>query len=122
MSVIYCTIPHFAAALARRDHPEWEGGPLVLIGPGTGVAPLRAFLQHRSLQRAKGLPHAPHAPPHAQAEPVPPPSRDLLFFGCQSPEDDLYANELDSMPDLDIIRAYMSDPVEPTFVQHHVFA
>ena len=33
MSVLYCTIPHFAAALARRDHPEWEGEPLVLIGP-----------------------------------------------------------------------------------------
>ena len=33
MSVLYCTIPHFAAVLARRDHPEWEGGPLVLVGP-----------------------------------------------------------------------------------------
>jgi protein ImuB len=33
MSVLYCTIPHFAAALARRDHPELAGGPLVLIGP-----------------------------------------------------------------------------------------
>jgi nucleotidyltransferase/DNA polymerase involved in DNA repair len=33
MSVLYCTIPHFAAALARRDHPEWEAGPLVLVGP-----------------------------------------------------------------------------------------
>jgi protein ImuB len=33
MSVLYCTIPHFAAALARRDHPEWPGGPLVLVGP-----------------------------------------------------------------------------------------
>jgi len=33
MSVLYCTIPHFAAVLARRDHPEWEGRPLVLVGP-----------------------------------------------------------------------------------------
>jgi nucleotidyltransferase/DNA polymerase involved in DNA repair len=33
MSVLYCTIPHFAAALARRDHPELVGCPLVLIGP-----------------------------------------------------------------------------------------
>ena len=33
MSVLYCTIPHFAVTLARRDHPEWEGGPLVLVGP-----------------------------------------------------------------------------------------
>jgi len=33
MSVLYCTIPHFATALAQRDHPEWAGGPLILIGP-----------------------------------------------------------------------------------------
>ncbi len=33
MSVLYCTIPHFAAALARRDHPEETGKPLVLVGP-----------------------------------------------------------------------------------------
>lgn len=33
MSVLYCTIPHFATALARRDDPALEGKPLVLIGP-----------------------------------------------------------------------------------------
>ena len=33
MSVLYCTIPHFAAALARRDDPGLRGRPLVLIGP-----------------------------------------------------------------------------------------
>jgi len=33
LSVLYCTIPHFAAALARRDAPELAGQPLVLVGP-----------------------------------------------------------------------------------------
>ncbi len=33
MSVLYCTIPHFAAALAQRDNPELEGQPVALIGP-----------------------------------------------------------------------------------------
>jgi DNA polymerase-4 len=33
MSVLYCTIPHFAAALMRRDDPGLGGRPLVLIGP-----------------------------------------------------------------------------------------
>ncbi|MGD8472990.1 MAG: hypothetical protein PVH59_02625, partial [Anaerolineae bacterium] len=33
MSVLYCTIPHFAAALARRHYPELMSGPLVLVGP-----------------------------------------------------------------------------------------
>ncbi len=33
MSVLYCTIPHFATALVRRDNPEWTNEPLILIGP-----------------------------------------------------------------------------------------
>ena len=33
MSVLYCTIPHFSAALARRERPELSDRPLVLIGP-----------------------------------------------------------------------------------------
>lgn len=33
MSILYCAIPHFAAALARRDDPSLETRPLVLIGP-----------------------------------------------------------------------------------------
>ena len=33
MSVLYCTIPHFATALARRDRPELTGRPLVLLDP-----------------------------------------------------------------------------------------
>jgi len=33
MSILYCTIPHFAAALARRDDPDLQDCPLILIGP-----------------------------------------------------------------------------------------
>jgi protein ImuB len=33
MSVLYCTIPQFAVAVARRDDPEQMGEPLVLVGP-----------------------------------------------------------------------------------------
>jgi nucleotidyltransferase/DNA polymerase involved in DNA repair len=33
MSVLYCAVPHFAAALARREDPGLETRPLVLIGP-----------------------------------------------------------------------------------------
>jgi len=37
MSILYCTIPHFAAALARRDRPELGGEPLILVGPENRV-------------------------------------------------------------------------------------
>ena len=33
MSILYCAIPHFAAALARRGNPDLGDCPLVLIGP-----------------------------------------------------------------------------------------
>ncbi len=33
MSVLYCAIPHFAAALARRDDPGLGKVPLILVGP-----------------------------------------------------------------------------------------
>ncbi|MFC2015784.1 hypothetical protein ACFLUM_02510 [Chloroflexota bacterium] len=33
MSILYCTIPHFSAAIARRDDPELEAYPIALVGP-----------------------------------------------------------------------------------------
>jgi len=33
MSILYCTVPHFAAALAQRDNAALQSRPLVLIGP-----------------------------------------------------------------------------------------
>jgi len=33
VSILYCAIPHFAVALARRDHPELAGCPLIVLDP-----------------------------------------------------------------------------------------
>merc|ERR1719461_741810 len=52
--------------------------PLVLVGPGTGVAPLRGFLQELQQLRNGG----------AQTSSV------HLFFGCRTPDDFLYEEEL----------------------------
>ena len=58
--------------------PTEASTPLILIGPGTGVAPYRGFLQERSALRERGQQ----------------PGQVLLFYGCHHPEQDhIYAEE-----------------------------
>jgi cytochrome P450/NADPH-cytochrome P450 reductase len=69
----------------RRPNPPFAPPadpetPLILVGPGTGFAPLRGFLQERAAQRAKGIEAAPA----------------LVFYGCRHPDHDwFYREEMD---------------------------
>ena len=63
--------------------PEDISAPLIMIGPGTGVAPFRGFLQHRAEQAQK-----------EQEQP----GEMWLFYGCRRRNEDyLYGSEFESM-------------------------
>ncbi|TLS38663.1 bifunctional cytochrome P450/NADPH--P450 reductase [Pseudalkalibacillus caeni] len=60
--------------------PKDPETPVIMVGPGTGIAPFRGFLQARSIQKQKGLEVG----------------EAILYYGCRNPElDFLYRSELE---------------------------
>jgi NADPH-dependent sulfite reductase flavoprotein alpha-component len=92
--------------LQRSPHfrpPEDAGTPMIMVGPGTGIAPFRAFLQERRARGHRG--------------------RNWLFFGDQYRSANFYyRDELESMlregalNRLDL--AFSRDQKERVYVQH----
>ncbi|MEM7806312.1 MAG: flavodoxin domain-containing protein [Pseudomonadota bacterium] len=83
--------------------PDDPNTPLIMIGPGTGIAPFRAFLEEREVQGARG--------------------KNWLFFGDQHEACDyLYADQINSwlssglLSKLDL--AWSRDSAEKVYVQH----
>ncbi|MGB3501517.1 MAG: cytochrome P450 [Mesorhizobium sp.] len=76
---VFASIKETKAGFQMPDDPSV---PLIMIGPGTGLAPFRGFLQERVMQKAAGATLGPA----------------LLFFGCRHPDEDyLYRKELEAM-------------------------
>ena len=75
---------------------------IILIGPGTGIAPFRAFLQERLAQNAKG--------------------RNWLFFGERNRASDFYYEpfftQLEKQNILRLDTAFSRDQEEKIYVQH----
>ncbi|OQE27429.1 hypothetical protein PENSTE_c004G06322 [Penicillium steckii] len=90
--------------------PSDPSKPIIMVGPGTGVAPFRGFIQERAALAAKG-------------EKV---GTTLLFFGCRkSDEDFLYKEEFKTFQEqmgdsLKIITAFSREGSEKVYVQHRL--
>ncbi len=104
---IHATVRETKAGFCLPDDPAV---PVIMIGPGTGLAPFRGFLQERAHRKAQG----------AKLGPA------MLFFGCRHPDQDfLYADELkafaaDGIAELHTAFSRADGP--KTYVQHQVAA
>jgi sulfite reductase (NADPH) flavoprotein alpha-component len=70
------TLPVYVHANPDFRLPADAATPIVMVGPGTGLAPFRAFLQQRILGAA------------AAGAAAPRPGRATLFFGCRRRDQD----------------------------------
>ena len=84
--------------------------PMIMVGAGTGLAPFRGFLQERAEQKSKGASLAPS----------------LLFFGCRTPADRLYVDELEGFEKSADVQTYTAFSRQPTdnrkYAQHEMLA
>jgi len=99
------TAPVFVQPNLRFRLPADPGTPIVMIGPGTGIAPFRAFLHHRRSHRLTG--------------------RTWLFFGERRANGDfLYRSEFESFlhgQELSRIdTAFSRDQAAKIYVQHRM--
>src|SRR6266699_2351676 len=85
--------------------PEDGNTPIIMVGPGTGVAPFRAYLQERKAIGAKG--------------------KNWLFFGAQHEKCDFaYREEFEAFKKEGILTrldcAWSRDQLEKVYVQHRL--
>lgn len=84
--------------------------PIIMIGPGTGVAPFRGFLQERSLLRRQGVDVG----------------QSVLFTGCRRHDEDfLYGDEWEEMKvdlkdRLDLYTAFSREEEKKVYVQDRI--
>ncbi len=82
--------------------PEDDSLPMIMVGPGTGIAPFRAFLQEREFRKSSG--------------------QNWLFFGDRNAETDfIYQDELEAMQKNGVLNrlelAFSRDQDEKIYVQ-----
>ncbi|KAI9031028.1 NADPH-dependent cytochrome P450 oxidoreductase [Phycomyces nitens] len=90
--------------------PSEGSKPIIMVGPGTGVAPFRGFVRERVQQKKQGLTIG----------------TTLLFFGCRRADEDfLYSDEWDGLfkelgGDSRLITAFSRETGKKVYVQHRL--
>ncbi|XP_045739545.2 NADPH-dependent diflavin oxidoreductase 1 isoform X2 [Mirounga angustirostris] len=83
--------------------PQTPGTPVIMVGPGTGVAPFRAAVQERVAQGQSG---------------------NVLFFGCRLRDQDFYWEaewmELEGRGCLTLFTAFSREQERKVYVQHRL--
>src|SRR2546426_9050226 len=98
-------VPVFPSVAKHFHLPEDPVIPIVMVGPGTGVAPFRAYLQERKAIGAKG--------------------KNWLFFGSQHQRCDFaYGEEFEAFKKEGLLArldcAWSRDQAEKIYVQHQM--
>ncbi|RLN66444.1 hypothetical protein BBP00_00002196 [Phytophthora kernoviae] len=81
--------------------------PIILIGPGTGIAPMRAFLRERAKQQENGVEVG----------------KSIMYFGCRRHDEDfIYKEELDGFQESGVLSelhlAFSREQEKKVYVQH----
>ena len=88
-SVIHAFVKETTAGFRM---PE-DARPIIMIGPGTGLAPFRGFLRERAALKTQGKPIG----------------EAILFFGCRHRKQDfIYAEELDAYAKAGLTQLYVA--------------
>jgi len=96
-------VPVFPSNAKHFHLPENPDTPIIMVGPGTGIAPFRAYLQERQVTGAKG--------------------KNWLFFGAQHVSCDFaYEEDFDTFMKMGILTrfdcAWSRDQAQKIYVQH----
>lgn len=97
------TLPVYVQANKHFHLPETQDKDIIMVGPGTGIAPFRSFIQERAVNQATG--------------------RSWLFFGDQHAASDfLYQDELEKYQQNGVLTkldtAFSRDGDQKVYVQH----